>query len=116
MIVARSLCQDRLEDLDLAFARLGLPRPAREYLFEKLPHAQVLLQDNNEALKRIAEALLEYETLEAEDVNVLIQGGVLTRERPPPRVTAPPPKQEKKDKRKILDALEGLPKMEPNKA
>src|SRR3954469_15786558 len=43
MIVARSLCQDRLEDLDLAFARLGLPRPAREYLFEKIPHAQVLL-------------------------------------------------------------------------
>lgn len=43
MIVARSICQDRPEDLDLAFARLGLPRPAREYLFEKLPHAQVLL-------------------------------------------------------------------------
>src|SRR5436190_21988970 len=43
MIVARALCQDRSEDLDLAFARLGLPRPAREYLLEKLPHAQVLL-------------------------------------------------------------------------
>jgi cell division protease FtsH len=70
-----------------------------------------------DALKRITEALLEYETLEAEDLNVLVQGGMLTRERPPPRVV-PPPKVEKKEKekRKILDALDGLPKMEPNKA
>src|SRR3954467_12298196 len=43
MILARALCQDRSEDLDLAFARLGLPRPAREYLLEKIPHEQVLL-------------------------------------------------------------------------
>ena len=68
-----------------------------------------------ESLKRIGDALLEYETLDAEDVNVLLAGGSLTRARPPPRITAPP-KLEKKEKRKILDALEGLPKMEPNKA
>src|SRR3954471_734828 len=43
MILARALCQDRSEDLDLALARLGLPRPAREYLLEKIPHEQVLL-------------------------------------------------------------------------
>jgi len=43
MIVARALCQDRPEDLDLAFSRLGLPRAAREYLLEKMPHSQVLL-------------------------------------------------------------------------
>jgi cell division protease FtsH len=77
--------------------------------------AKQLLTENLETLKRIADALLEYETLEAEDVNILMQGGALTRERPPPRIT-PPSKPEKKEKRKILDALEGLPKMEPNKA
>jgi cell division protease FtsH len=76
--------------------------------------AKKLLSENLDTLKRIADALLEYETLEAEDLNILLQGGALTRERPPPRQNAP--KQEKKEKRKILDALEGLPKMEPNKA
>jgi cell division protease FtsH len=75
-----------------------------------------LLTENKDALQRIADALVEYETLDAEDVNILLQGGALTRERPPPRVTAPPKTPEKKDKRKILDALETIPKMEPNKA
>jgi cell division protease FtsH len=76
-----------------------------------------LLTEHLEGLKRVADALVEYETLDAEDVNILLQGGQLTRERPPPRVVAPPTKStEKKDKRKILDALEGLPGMEPNKA
>jgi cell division protease FtsH len=75
-----------------------------------------LLTENKDVLQRIADALVEYETLDAEDVNILLQGGSLTRERPPPRVTAPPKTPEKKDKRKILDALEAIPKMEPNKA
>ncbi|GEL68435.1 MULTISPECIES: ATP-dependent zinc metalloprotease FtsH [Myxococcus] len=75
-----------------------------------------LLTENIEALRRVSDALVEYETLDAEDVNILLQGGQLTRERPPPRVNAPPKATEKKDKRKILDALEGLPTMEPKKA
>jgi cell division protease FtsH len=75
-----------------------------------------LLTENKDALQRISDALVEYETLDAEDVNILLQGGALTRERPPPRLTAPPKSTEKKDKRKILDALEAIPKMEPNKA
>jgi cell division protease FtsH len=87
----------------------------REIVMSCYDRGKRLLVENMETLKRVGEALLEYETLDAEDVNVLLQGGALTRERPPPRVTAPP-KLEKKEKRKILDALEGLPKMEPNKA
>ncbi|MBI3183031.1 MAG: ATP-dependent metallopeptidase FtsH/Yme1/Tma family protein [Myxococcales bacterium] len=77
--------------------------------------AKQVLSENRETLSRIADALVEYETLEAEDLNILVQGGTLTREKPQPRVNAPP-KQEKKNKRQILDALEGLPKMEPEKA
>ncbi len=87
----------------------------REIVISCYDRGKRLLVENMETLKRIGDALLEYETLDAEDVNVLLQGGALTRERPPPRLTAPP-KLEKKEKRKILDALEGLPKMEPNKA
>ncbi|WP_164018727.1 dihydropteroate synthase [Pyxidicoccus trucidator] len=40
---ARPIVADRPEDLLLAFRRLGLPPSAREYLLEKLPHAQLLL-------------------------------------------------------------------------
>jgi cell division protease FtsH len=91
----------------------------REIITASYGRAKQVLVGNMDALKRITEALLEYETLEAEDLNVLVQGGSITRERPPPRIVAPPKlekKDEKKEKRKILDALDGLPKMEPNKA
>jgi dihydropteroate synthase len=43
VMLARPVALDRSADLDAAFGRLGLPTPAREYLLEKLPHAQVLL-------------------------------------------------------------------------
>ncbi|MGO9828804.1 MAG: dihydropteroate synthase [Myxococcaceae bacterium] len=43
MMLARPILLDRSTDLDAALVRLGLPTPAREYLLEKLPHAQVLL-------------------------------------------------------------------------
>jgi cell division protease FtsH len=77
--------------------------------------AKKLLQENFDTLNRIADGLIEYETLEADDVETLVKGGTITRDRPKPRVSAPP-KLEKKDKRKILDALEPLPALEPNKA
>jgi len=43
MLLARPISLDRAADLEAALGRLGLPTPAREYLLEKLPHAQVLL-------------------------------------------------------------------------
>src|SRR5260370_36293013 len=47
-----------------------------------------LLVENLETLKRIGDALLENETLEAEYVNRLIQGGALNREPPARRLVA----------------------------
>jgi cell division protease FtsH len=59
---------------------------------------------------------MEYETLDGPDLDMLIQGTTMTREKPQARVTAPPKSDEKKNRR-ILDALEGLPgKLEPEKA
>jgi cell division protease FtsH len=73
-----------------------------------------IVVENIEALKRIAEALVEYESVDGAELDVIIAGGTLTREKPPSRVTSAPPKEEKKKDRRILDALEGLPgKMEP---
>jgi dihydropteroate synthase len=43
MVLARPIALDRGTDLDAVLTRLGLPTPARDYLLEKLPHAQVLL-------------------------------------------------------------------------
>jgi cell division protease FtsH len=75
-----------------------------------------VVTENRAALERITNALLEYETLDAEDINVLIAGGELVKPKPVPRVISAP-KVEKKEKKKILDALEGLSKPpEPNKA
>lgn len=79
--------------------------------------SKVLLHENLDTLKRISDALIEYETIDATDLETLIAGGQLTREKPPPRVTSAPPKDEKKKDKRILDALEGLPgKMEPGNA
>jgi cell division protease FtsH len=88
----------------------------RALISECYQKAKAVLIENKDTLARVAEALVEYETLEAADLNVLVQGGTIAREKPIPRVSAPPKKKEEKDKRKILEALEGLPKMEPEKA
>jgi len=49
-----------------------------------------------------------YETLDSSDLETLVSGALLTREKPPPKVQTPP-KQEEKKGRRILDALDGLP-------
>ncbi len=60
MPLARVLNVDSLDALALAFRRLGLPRPAREYLAEKLPYAQLLLtgleRDDARFLRQASEA------------------------------------------------------------
>jgi cell division protease FtsH len=80
--------------------------------------AKVILHDNFDTLKRISEALIEYETIDATDLETLIAGRQLTREKPPPRVSSSsPPKDDKKKDKRILDALDGIPgKMEPGSA
>ncbi len=79
--------------------------------------AKKLLNENIDTLKRISEALVEYETIDATDLDILIAGQSLTREKPAPRVTASPQKDDKKKDKRILDALDGLPtKIEPGTA
>ncbi len=82
--------------------------------------AKKLLSENMETLKRISDALVEYDTIDGNDLDILVAGGQLTRERPPPRVVAPTKKEDDKEKKgdkRILDALQGLPgKMEPGSA
>jgi cell division protease FtsH len=87
----------------------------REIVLGCYERAKKLLQDNFDKLKRVADALMEYETLEADDVEILVNGGTITRERPKPRVQTPP-KTKEKEKRRILEGIQPLPALEPNKA
>ena len=84
-------------------------------------HARKILSDQRPALDRIAEALLEWETLDAEEVHTLMAGGIITRAKlAHPKHDQPKKPEEKKEKSKILDALGGLAgnpmKPEPGKA
>ncbi|MBX5480684.1 MAG: ATP-dependent zinc metalloprotease FtsH [Myxococcaceae bacterium] len=80
----------------------------RHIVMDCYERARRLLIENREVLQRIADALYEYETLEAEELNILMQGGTLQREKPQARVSTTQPKPKEKERRKILDALEGL--------
>ena len=78
--------------------------------------------EHKDALDRIATALLEWETLDGDEVEVLIRGGQLNKQKPPPALPRPSDikRPEVKEKSKILDALGGLtapvPKPEAGKA
>lgn len=59
MILARVLSADWPQELALAYARLGLPSAAREYLDEKLPHLTLLLTGLTRVEGRFLRALDE---------------------------------------------------------
>ncbi|HEX4385337.1 MAG TPA: cell division protein FtsH, partial [Myxococcales bacterium] len=83
--------------------------------------AKQILTENKPALDRIAEALLEWETLDGNEIGVLMRGETLVKVKPVPVQARPEVKRpEIKEKSKILDALGGLtapvPKTEAGKA
>jgi cell division protease FtsH len=89
----------------------------RRIVTDQYERAKKILLENQAVLNRIADVLLEYETIDAGDIDVIMAGGDLAR--PPPTRPAPPaplPTVEKAKKPGLLDALGGLPKAEPGKA
>ncbi len=92
----------------------------RRIVTEQYQKAKQILTENLETLKRLADALLEYETLDGAEINAIINGGAIQREKPQKpsgSVAKSPQAQDRKEKKKILDALEGLGKLsEPSKA
>jgi cell division protease FtsH len=68
--------------------------------------------EHKDQLARIADALIEYETLDAADIDVLMGGGNITRTPPPKAVV--PPAVEKGKRGGLLDAVGGVPA--PSKA
>ena len=101
---------------------IDIDNEVRKIVTEQYNRARLLLQQNKPALDRIALALLELETLDGADVDLLIAGGTINRPKPTQPVRPQPEvkRPEVKEKSKILDALGGLtqpmPKIESGKA
>ncbi|MFB3068545.1 MAG: cell division protein FtsH, partial [Acidobacteriota bacterium] len=67
--------------------------------------ARKVLDKNRKALIRVAEALLEYETLDSEEVNLVIKGGEIQRELEVETPSEPEPEPEEKEREKSLPSL-----------
>ena len=88
----------------------------RRIVTEQYERAKRILLDGQDTLNRIAEALLEFETIDLADIDLIMAGGTITRAPPtksnPP---GPPPVAEKVRKPGLLDTIP-VPKVEPGKA
>ena len=90
----------------------------RRIVTEQYDKAKKVLSENRAMLNKIADALLEYETIDAADIDTLMAGGSINRP-PPTRPSAPAAtggeKQERSKKPGLLDTIP-VPKVEPGKA
>jgi len=79
----------------------------RRIVTEQYEKAKGVLLEGRDTLNKIADALIEYETLDAADIDLLMAGGAISR--PPPVKTVRPQPQEKGKRGGLLDAVGGLP-------
>jgi cell division protease FtsH len=74
---------------------------------DQYERAKGILVEHKITLHKIADALIEHETLDAADIDVLMAGGTI--DRPPPVKSNPPPPPVGKKKLGLLDAAGPLP-------
>jgi cell division protease FtsH len=79
----------------------------RRIVTEQYERAKAVLLEQRTILNRIADALIEYETLDASDIDVLMAGGAISRAPPVKPASVPP--QEKGKRGGLLDAVGGMP-------
>jgi len=89
----------------------------KRIVMEQYERAKKVLLDNQAMLNKIAEALLEHETIDASDIDTLMAGNSINRP-PPPKANLPAPSLEKAERSKKLGLLDTIPvpKVEPGKA
>ncbi|MEN3974810.1 ATP-dependent zinc metalloprotease FtsH [Emcibacter sp. SYSU 3D8] len=64
----------------------------RKFVEDAYAHARQILTDHNDDLHRIAQALLEYETLTGEEIRALLRGEPIDRPEDTPETSPPPSK------------------------
>jgi len=81
---------------------------------EQYAVARKALEENFDTLMAIGDALMEYETLDTADLDVIIGGGTIQREKPEPYTpeSRPEKKEKEKEKKNLLPTLEPVPKLE----
>jgi len=79
----------------------------RRIVMEQYDRAKKILSEHREVLAKIADALIEYETLDTADIEVIMSGGTMTR--PPPQKPLPTTVVADKKKGGALDAAPGVP-------
>jgi cell division protease FtsH len=79
----------------------------RRIVHEQYDRAKRVLLENRVLLDKIADSLIEYETLDAADVDVIMAGGSLKRPPPPKAITAAAADKGKRGG--LLDAVSGVP-------
>jgi cell division protease FtsH len=82
--------------------------------------AKEIIMGHMEALHRMTDALMEYETIDTEDIESILDNKPLTRAKPTNKMASSPKQPDKREKKRLLDALDGLGKIdgpgEPSKA
>jgi cell division protease FtsH len=79
----------------------------RRIVMEQYERAKKILLEHRDRLDRIADALMEYETLDTADIEVIMGGGVMTR--PPPQKPLSTTVVADKKKAGALDPAPGVP-------
>ncbi len=100
MATAQTYSEQTARDIDAEVHRI---------VVEQYERAKRVLLENQDMLNKIADALIEYETLDAADIDVLMAGGALSRPPPPKPMTAAPAPPEKGKRGGLLDAVGSVP-------
>jgi cell division protease FtsH len=99
---------------------IDIDSEVRRIVTEQYNRAKQILIEKRDILETMADALIEYETLDTPDLDILMAGGKLVREKPQPKLSpqVPRPERRREEKKNILEALESLgkPPVEPSKA
>jgi cell division protease FtsH len=78
----------------------------KRIVVEQYARAKKLIAENLEKLHSMAKALLEYETLDHKDVEVLMKGGTITRSKPQVRIRTR--EQIEEERKRIAPAAPGI--------
>lgn len=99
---------------------IEIDEEVRSIIDTQYQRAEGMIKDNLEILESVAQALIEYETIEGHEIDTLMGGGQLTREPPKVRMTTREEVEQRRkveqERKKAEKALGGMLDPKPSKA